>query len=211
MSHLGRTESGKTLLSIVLMHDNGQHTFLSSGMMHQCSYALAFQQLTCAAVVSIASMFVPPFHNPGPLIRAARTAKEAGAIVCADCGFPRHGVLSQDFLPAFPIVRIFILSGEKWPFRSIRFPSCWGTKAPARLSLLGERSAITRSAIGLSIPPTAKQRIAMEPPGGPWPTMALYRISRPCGRMASPHVRFSIRSHAVKFRMISTQLTPVCC
>ena len=166
VSHLGRTESGKTLLSIVLMHDNGQHTFLSSGMMHQCSYALAFQQLTCAAVVSIASMFVPPFHNPGPLIRAARTAKEAGAIVCADCGFPRHGVLSQDFLPVFPMVRIFILSGEKWPFRSIRFLSCWGTKAPARLSLLGERSAITRSAIGLSIPPTAKQRIAMEPPGG---------------------------------------------
>lgn len=107
VSHLNRTQSGRTLLSVVLMHDDGQHTFLSTGMFEQASYELDFEQLKDGKVVSLASMFVPPFHDPRTVIRAAKTAKEAGAIVCADCGFPRFGVLHEEFLPVFQYVDFF--------------------------------------------------------------------------------------------------------
>ena len=112
-SHLGMTDSGRTLLSIVLMHDDGQHTFLSTNMFADADYKIDYTQLENAKIVSLASMFVPPFHKPEVKIRAAKTAKEAGAIVCADCGFSRKETLNPEFLPAFQYVDYFFPNEEE--------------------------------------------------------------------------------------------------
>lgn len=113
VSNLVPTQRGKTLLSIVLMHDDGQHTFLSSGMMEDADYVLDPDKLIGAKIVSLASMFVPPFHHPQILLQAARTAKDAGAILCADCGFPKNGQLEEGFLPVFPYLDYFFPNEEE--------------------------------------------------------------------------------------------------
>ena len=106
-SDLGTTNSGKTLLSIVLMQGNGQHTFLSNGEFENSVYEPNFETVKSGRIVSLASMFVPPLNVPEAVVHAAKTAKDAGAIVCADCGFPRHGTLNPDFIPAFQYIDYF--------------------------------------------------------------------------------------------------------
>lgn len=171
ISDLGRTFCGETLLSIVIMDDDGQHTFLSTGFREKAEYEPNWDTLKQGKVVSLASMFVPPLHKPEAVLKAAKTAKEAGAIVCADCGFPKNGKLDPAFLEAFPYVDYFFpneeealgITGEKDPVEAARVLRGYGIKNV--IVKVGKRGCYLCNDEGIRLIPAYSQVKAVDTTG----------------------------------------------
>lgn len=78
--------SGDTTVSLVLIDSAGQRRFLNAGIPEMPLEVL--ETAGTARIVSLASLFLPPFTNAENVSLVARPARQSGAIVCADviCG-----------------------------------------------------------------------------------------------------------------------------
>lgn len=136
ISDLVTNASGKTLLSIVLAHDNGQHDFLTSAANADIEFPMKWEAIKQGKLISLASLFLPPFDDPEVVYQTARIAKEAGAIVTADCCFPKSGTIDRAFLKAFPYIDYFlpneeesvVMTGASSPEEAGRILHNWGIR-----------------------------------------------------------------------------------
>ena len=79
-------EMDTTPMNVIVIEPDGQRNFINTGLLAYGDYDPDPALLARARVVSLGSMMVPPLHRPDRVARIVRQAKEAGAIVCADCG-----------------------------------------------------------------------------------------------------------------------------
>lgn len=90
-------EMDATPMNVVVIQPDGQRNFINTGLLSYGDYDPDPALLSRARVVSLGSLMVPPLHRPERAERIARQAKEAGALVCADCGGLSGGWRLQDF------------------------------------------------------------------------------------------------------------------
>lgn len=83
-------EMETTAMNVIVIHPDGQRNFINTGSSAYGDYDADPALIDRARVVSLASIPVPPLHRPDRVERIARRARQAGAIVCADCGNLAH-------------------------------------------------------------------------------------------------------------------------
>lgn len=77
-------QDGESAINLIIVHSDGQRNFINSGVPEAACFSPDISSIKDVRVVSMGSLFLPPFHNPDICLKTARAAKEEGAILCAD-------------------------------------------------------------------------------------------------------------------------------
>ena len=78
------TEGGESAVNVIVIHHNGDRNFINSGVPKAADFDPDLTKIRDVKVVSLASMFMPPFEDPAKVKMVAQKAKEAGAVTCLD-------------------------------------------------------------------------------------------------------------------------------
>lgn len=84
MSCSVQASEGGSAVNVIVVQPDGQRNFINSGIPPAASFTPRLEAVKGMRVVSMASLFLPPFHDPQVCVAVARAAKEAGAILCQD-------------------------------------------------------------------------------------------------------------------------------
>lgn len=79
-----RAERGESAVNVILIKPDGQRNFVNSGVPEAACYKPDLDAIRDVRIVSMGSLFLPPFHRPEYGAAVAAKAKEIGAVVCAD-------------------------------------------------------------------------------------------------------------------------------
>lgn len=77
-------EEGDSALNVIVIQENGDRNFINSGVPEAACFQPDVEKIEGVKVVSLASLFLPPFTDADSLLMAAKKAKEIGAVVCLD-------------------------------------------------------------------------------------------------------------------------------
>ena len=75
---------GPSVISVVVIDETGQRKIIHAALPECTHYCPDLGAMEGAKIVSIGSIFHPPFDDVAQIIRVARAAREQGSIVCAD-------------------------------------------------------------------------------------------------------------------------------
>lgn len=78
------SEEGDSAVNVIVIRENGERNFINSGIPKAACFQPDIDKIEGVKVVSLASLFLPPFTDTDSLLAAARKAKETGAVVCLD-------------------------------------------------------------------------------------------------------------------------------
>ena len=84
LSEVVRTDEGKTPITNLIVDQKGERRSVNTPA-HLVPFFTPDEKIFAGAkVVTMASLFRAPFHKPENIVRVAKTAKEAGAVLIAD-------------------------------------------------------------------------------------------------------------------------------
>lgn len=75
---------GESAVNVIVIQKNGDRNFINSGVPKAACFQPDLEKIKAVKVVSLASLFLPPFTDADSLLQTARRAKEIGAAVCLD-------------------------------------------------------------------------------------------------------------------------------
>lgn len=78
------SDDGDSAINVIVIQDNGERNFINAGVPKAACFQPDIQKIENVKIVSLASLFLPPFVDAENLVQAAKKAKEAGALVCLD-------------------------------------------------------------------------------------------------------------------------------
>lgn len=78
------SEEGESAINIIVIQNNGDRNFINSGVPKAAFFTPDTEKIENVKVVSLASLFMPPFTDKENVLRVAKKAKEIGAITCLD-------------------------------------------------------------------------------------------------------------------------------
>lgn len=78
------SEHGESAINVIVIQENGERNFINSGVPKTACFQPDTDKIRDVEVVSLASLFLPPFTDAGNLLQTVKKAKEIGAAVCLD-------------------------------------------------------------------------------------------------------------------------------
>lgn len=119
-SRLQIASTGNSPVNVIVIQNNGDRNFINSGIPEAADFMPDLSRIEGVKVVSLASLFTPPFTDPKKVQATAQKAKEAGAITCMDVIVSPDSRL-EDYKDAFPYIdyifpnreEAVLLTGEK--------------------------------------------------------------------------------------------------
>lgn len=78
------SDDGESAVNVIMIQKNGERNFINSGVPKAACFKPDIEKIQGVKVVSLASLFLPPFVDAQYLLMTAKKAKEIGAIVCLD-------------------------------------------------------------------------------------------------------------------------------
>lgn len=89
------SETGSSAINVIVIQENGERNFINSGVPEAACFTPDLSKIKEVKVVSIASLFLPPFVDKNNILQTVRKAKEEGAIVCLDVVVSRDSSLKE--------------------------------------------------------------------------------------------------------------------
>ncbi len=93
LSKIVYDETGDSAMNVIMIHGDGERNFINSGVPKAACFKPNIDAINDVKVVSMASLFLPPFTEVENLYEVAKKAKEIGAITCLDVIVHENSVL----------------------------------------------------------------------------------------------------------------------
>lgn len=77
-------EEGESSINVIVIQENGDRNFINSGIPKAVCFTPDINKMENVKVVSLASLFLPPFADRESVLQTARRAKEIKAFTCLD-------------------------------------------------------------------------------------------------------------------------------
>lgn len=101
-----------SMLSVPLIREDAERSFFNAARPESLSFRVDPEKIRGARVVSLASLYFPPFDDVDNALAVARTAKESGAIVCADMMYS-EGCRLETYRDLWPCIDYFFPNQEE--------------------------------------------------------------------------------------------------
>ena len=106
--------TSKTMLNVLLVQKDTEKYFFSEPYPSSTFISPTEEQLNGAKIVSLASLFTPPFDEADTVLKTLIAAKQVGAVTCADANFTPHTKLKvSEIIPALPYLDYFLPNEEE--------------------------------------------------------------------------------------------------
>lgn len=107
-----KSDKSGSPINVIVIHKDGQRNFINSGVPKAAHCFPDPKKAEGVKVVSLASLFLPPFTAVGICLETAKSAKEMGAIVCADVVVQPDSRL-ETIAPVLPYIDYFFPNKEE--------------------------------------------------------------------------------------------------
>lgn len=97
------SEKGESAINVIVIQNNGERNFINSGVPEAACFTPDISRIEGVQIVSIASLFMPPFADPENVFQVAKKAKEEGAVTCLDV-IVGEGACLEDYKAALSYI-----------------------------------------------------------------------------------------------------------